>query len=324
MTATPLIYLDLLADTHLRPGAWTLDAAEGNTDALHELLLTIDANRLSKRLPAFRTIALETRLSSESANALDAIGIKPMQKRRVVHCDAPAQPASPPDIQWYSGNWYLSPPARLTAAQTASQALALKLVGLVAADADTHDLEAVFRQDPVLAYNLLRFVNSIGAGAGRHISSFSEAILILGRQQLKRWINLLLFASNRGDNRAHMLLASVAVRARSMELLARQTGHGSAMQEQAFMAGMFSQIGTLLGQPLAKAIEPLRLHETINAALLAQQGELGHLLKIVAHAERSAESSVLAASLEEIKLTLPQFAQIRAEAFLWMLDILHE
>ncbi len=144
------------------------------------------------------------------------------------------------DIEWLDGSWYLAPLGKPTANQAASRAIALQLVQLVAADADSRDIEAVFRRDPTLSYHLLRLVNSLGVGAGRQITSFSQAIVILGRLQLRRWLNLMLFAARGGDQRSGMLLALVAMRARAMELLARAAGLDKSHQEQAFMVGMFS------------------------------------------------------------------------------------
>ena len=159
-----------------------------------------------------------------------------------------------PSTQWIDGNWFLQPPSKPKGAQAASRVMALKLVQLVSTDADTHEIEDVFRQDPTLSYHLLRLVNSLAFGAPRRISSFSQAILMLGRQQLKRWLNLILFASGSDDPRAPMLLGRVVVRARMMELLTRESGGDKAQQELAFMAGMFSLLGVLFGQPLEEVV----------------------------------------------------------------------
>ncbi|MDV7395470.1 HDOD domain-containing protein, partial [Arthrospira platensis SPKY1] len=83
---------------------------------------------------------------------------------------------------------------------------------LVAQDAETHELEEVLRQDAGLAYQLLRLVNSPAIGVRREVTSFSQALLMLGRQQLKRWLNLLLFAAREDDPRSAMLMAHVVLR----------------------------------------------------------------------------------------------------------------
>ncbi len=72
------------------------------------------------------------------------------------------KPVLPPQASWLDGDWYLAPPAKAPGSQPASLALALKLAQLVVADADTRDIEDVFRQDRTLSYPLLRLANSPG------------------------------------------------------------------------------------------------------------------------------------------------------------------
>lgn len=109
--------------------------------------------------------------------------------------------------------------------------------------------------------------------------------MILGRQQLRRWLNLMLFAARQGDARSPMLLARVAVRARALELLAKSLGLDKSTQEQAFMTGMFSLLGVLFGMELAEVLAPLPVGEAVHGALLRGEGELGALLKLVCGAE---------------------------------------
>ena len=228
-----------------------------------------------------------------------------------------------PGKQWLSGDWYLAQPPKSTPTQAASRALALKLMQLVATDADTCEIEAIFRQEPVLAYHLLRLVNSLGVGVGRHISSFSQAILILGRQQLKRWLNLMLFAASRDDYRSAMLIARVAVRARSMELLAKAVGLDRWHQEQAFMVGMFSLLGVLFGMPLPEILAPLKLSDLLDDALLAHEGDIGRFLQCIESSERLDEMHVLAL-LAQIGLSTEDWNRLTLEAHLWMLGAIHD
>jgi EAL and modified HD-GYP domain-containing signal transduction protein len=218
------------------------------------------------------------------------------------------------------GRWPLAPPPKAVGAQAASRALALQLVQLVSNDGDTHEIEALLRRDPTLSYHLLKLVNSLGMGSGRRVSSFAQAILILGRQQLRRWLNLMLFSAREGDLRSPMLLAKVAVRAHALELLARSTGLGKPQQEQAFMAGMFSLLGVLFGMPLAEVLAPLTISEAVQQALLEKQGELGELLALVEAAERG-DFAAVAGRLEAAQLEPAEFNRVVAEAHLWMLSV---
>ena len=229
----------------------------------------------------------------------------------------------PAGARWIDGDWWLGPPAKVLASQAASRTLALQLVQLVAADADTHEIEALLRLDPTMSYQLLRLVNSLGMGAVRRITSFSQALLILGRQQLRRWLNLMLFAAQKGDIRSSMLLARVAVRARALELLARTRGLDKLTQEQAFMTGMFSLLGILFGIPLASLLAPLSISEAVQGALLRRDGELGALLDLVELAERG-EPDALAPRLAGLQIGPADFNGAIVEAHRWMLGALRD
>jgi EAL and modified HD-GYP domain-containing signal transduction protein len=249
-------------------------------------------------------------------------GWRPLPVSRVFATDTLAPP--PPEADWLAGDWALAPPsAKPAGGQAASRALALQLVERVNADADTHEIEDLLRRDATLSYHLLRLVNSLGMGAGRKVTSFSQAILILGRQQLRRWLNLMLFAAREGDVRSAMLLARVSVRARLMELLARGTGLDRHFQEQAFMVGMFSLLGALFGSPLADVLAPLAIGDALRAALLDRQGELGALLALVEAAER-ADFDTVDAALDALQLPPGEFNLLAAESTQWMLAVTQE
>jgi EAL and modified HD-GYP domain-containing signal transduction protein len=237
--------------------------------------------------------------------------------------DEVQQPALRAPALWLDGHWFVAPPPHPAGAQSASRTLSMKLLQLVTADAETRDIEAVLRQDPTLSYHLLRLVNSLGMGVSRRITSFSQAILILGRSQLKRWMNLMLFAARTDDYRAPMLLAVVAMRSRTMELLAKECGMDRADQEQAFMAGMFSMLGVLFGTPLDELIKPLQLSETLVSALLRHEGDLGqmlHLLELTVQRDAPGVAEVLSV----LQLTPIQFTLASVQGCQWMLDIARE
>jgi EAL and modified HD-GYP domain-containing signal transduction protein len=319
----PLLFLHLVADRKLNPGAVLLGFAEGDTDLLLPQVMHEDFSALTAALPCLIKAEEEIRLSAGLRQNLQDAGCQWLPEDSLHDSDEQTKPAPPPPVTWISGDWYLAPPAKPVGNQVVSRALALKLVQLVAADADTREIEDIFRRDPVLAYHLLRLVNSPGIGMSKRITSFSQAILVLGRQQLKRWLNLMLFAASKEDHRSAMLLARVGVRARSMELLAREAGLDKQKQELAFMTGMFSLLGILFGLPLADILKPLQLDESLPGALLRQEGELGCLLQMAVSAEHS-DAPALHELLGKAQVTALSFNQINIEAHRWILDILRD
>ncbi len=319
----PLVFFHVAADRNAQPAALLFDfhlGSDADTSKLTELISDEVFGSLSGQMPCFYRPGLDGTL----VEALAAVGWKEMPEAELLKSDTEFNKAAiPPTIKWVVGNWCLAPPAKALGPQAASRALALQLVQQVAADADTHEIEALLRRDPTLSYHLLRLVNSLGMGTGRKITSFSQAILILGRQQLRRWLNLMLFAAKEGDVRSAMLLSRVAVRARAIEMLAKAKGLDKPTQEQGFMAGMFSLLGVLFGMPLAEVLAPLAISENVQRALLGYEGDIGALLRLVESAE-SYKLSEISDQLSAQQVDADEFNSIIVEAYNWMLGVVRE
>lgn len=312
MTAMPPVFLHPLADRNGSPAALLLDAAR--------LPVELDAapvQQLEELAGGGMSCFYRAGTNQAFNQALEQAGWRPLPADKVQRADEVLPKELPASIHWIEGDWFLAPPPKPVGTQAASRALALQLVQLVSADADTHEIEALLRQDPTLSYHLLRLVNSLGMGSSRRVTSFSQAILILGRSQLRRWLNLMLFSSREGDPRSAMLLSRVAVRARAMELLAKAVGEDKQHQEQAFMVGMFSLLGALFGMPLEEVLKPLTISDAVQQALLAHEGELGRLLCVVESAERE-EYTGLDGCLSDLQLDTDTYNRVIADAYLWM------
>lgn len=221
---------------------------------------------------------------------------------------------------YVAGPWYLQAPTALDPELNASRQRALALLQLLNTDAETHELEEVFRHDANLSYALLRLVNSPALRRPRPITSFAQAILLLGRQQLQRWVSLLLFAAHDNDERSALLMAHVCLRARGMELLAQASGGDRAQQDQAFMTGMLSMVDVLLGQALPALLADLPLSEHMLGALLRGQGELATYLHAWQAAE-SANADALLALLDHLDVRPEDFNHIMVQNCVWMLEL---
>jgi len=147
----------------------------------------------------------------------------------------------------------------------------LKLLNLVKRDGDTREIEAIFREEAKLSYNLLRLVNSVAVGARTKISSFSQAIAILGRRQLQRWLQLLIYANNLADgSAANPLMQLAAARGRQMELLSAAVAPIPGVPElgdDAFMTGLFSLLGVLINLPMNEILKEIPLQDAVIDAL---------------------------------------------------------
>lgn len=164
----------------------------------------------------------------------------------------------------------------------------LELLALIAEDADTAALEAVFRQESKLSYSLLRLVNSAALAPARPITSFSQAINLLGRRQLQRWLQLLVYADPNNGHQPNPLLQKAAARGHLLESLAPLLTPRPAvenLEDAAFMVGSFSLLHVLLNMSMTEIMQQLPLAAEVASALTEHAGPLGELLSAVDSAE---------------------------------------
>ncbi len=181
--------------------------------------------------------------------------------------------------------YYFARPTVISGRQlSASQLGIIRLINLVARDADSADLEASFKREPGLTVNLLRLVNAVGTGLARRVESLRQAVTVLGRKQLLRWLQLLLMASpDNGTNpERNPLLQLAALRGRLMEILAGQSVPGNrALSDHAFLTGIMSLMPAALGLPMDEILAQISVAPEVHEALASHEGPLGQLLALV-------------------------------------------
>lgn len=200
----------------------------------------------------------------------------------------------------------------------------LKLLNLVKNDGDTREIEAIFREEPKLSYNLLRLVNSVAVGARTHISNFSQAIAILGRRQLQRWLQLLIYANNLDDNNApNPLMQIAAARGRQMEILIAAIEPKPSipdLSDNAFMTGLFSLLEVLINLPMSEITKELPMQsevlEALNSPSQAGAGILGQLLSAILAGE-SGNFEAAEAFYKRVGINPETHAKSQVTAYYW-------
>ncbi len=195
----------------------------------------------------------------------------------------------------------------------------LKLLGLLMGDADIQEIEAAFRGSPALTYSLLMLVNSVGFGLRQRIGTVRQAIAMLGRQQMRRWIQLALFGANGEGGLDDPLLDTAAVRATFMEQLTR---HHPALRktrdapDEAFMVGILSLLDKIYEVTMEDLVRSLSLSKNVAAALLQREGPFGELLRLVEQMERLEIDAALD-QVRTLQMTREQVLEAQWEAFAW-------
>ncbi|MDR4519877.1 MAG: HDOD domain-containing protein [Nitrosomonas sp.] len=199
----------------------------------------------------------------------------------------------------------------------------LKLLQLVMSDSDIEEIDKEFKRQPGLSYNLLRMVNSAASGLPQKINSIKQSIVLLGRKQLQRWIQLLLYTNENSasgdDGMTNALLQTAATRGKLMELIAAvERPHDKTHQERAFMVGILSLLDTLLGIEMQQIIDKLSIPEDMSNALLGRSGRLGQELKLIEASETNKTEMVKSLLGELGFLSQSKLTDLELEALGWV------
>ncbi len=138
-------------------------------------------------------------------------------------------------------------------------------------------IEALMKPDTALCYRTLRTVNAAGMAHRSTVKSIREALILVGREPIRRWATLLAFAES-GRGASTELLALSAIRARFCEVLAEQRG-GSVDPAEAFLVGLCSLLDAILNRPMPDILSELPFPENVRLALLGEVNPLQQLLE---------------------------------------------
>ncbi len=153
---------------------------------------------------------------------------------------------------------------------------------LFAGEVDNKEIERRLKIEPALCFSLLKLVNSSANALPRRIGTLREVLLLLGRQSLLRWVQLLLYSNEEQQAVVpNPLMQAAAFRGRFLEYLVALLPRQTALRDKAFMVGLLSHLEALLGIPLEEVLRNLHLSEDVEQALLGRKGLLGELLDLV-------------------------------------------
>jgi EAL and modified HD-GYP domain-containing signal transduction protein len=162
----------------------------------------------------------------------------------------------------------------------------VELINRVDQEEPAERLEGVLKNDPTLAFKLMRYINSPAFGLAVEISSFRHAVMMLGYKRLKRWLALLLASASRDPNIKPVIYAAVR-RGLLMEELGRDSGLEEERRSELFICGVFSLLDRMMGQPFSELLNTVPVSEAVRAALVDGKGPHQPYLELV----RATESS---------------------------------
>lgn len=161
----------------------------------------------------------------------------------------------------------------------------MQVLGQLRSGVEGSELARSIRQDPVVTYKLLRYINSSANGLEHEITSIEQSLLLLGRERFYRWLSLLLFDVQKSGYIERVLTEQALARASLMERLGRRARQAGVNPDQLFLAGLFSQLEKLLDRPLAEILDSVAMPPAVNEALLTGSGPLAPFLNLAVACE---------------------------------------
>ncbi|HVL76811.1 MAG TPA: HDOD domain-containing protein [Noviherbaspirillum sp.] len=222
-------------------------------------------------------------------------------------------------VDYFQGTFFAAPQAGPHQPLAPMAAAIAQLMSLIASDADSAEIEHRLKSDVALGLCVLRMANAPAFGHHR-IESLRQALMVVGRDQLQRWLQLMLYAdAARRQAQALPLLAMAAGRARLMELVAQKLKPGNrGIADSAFTVGLMSLMDALFSRPLPALLDEMPVSEDVATALIARAGYLGQLLALATATEWSGGMPVrLPSLLAELKLDSHTLYGLQLAAFEW-------
>ncbi|MEC4720870.1 HDOD domain-containing protein [Noviherbaspirillum sp. CPCC 100848] len=219
----------------------------------------------------------------------------------------------------FQGYFFTTPRMEGGAALSPTQAAIMELLEMLASDAEDAVIEHKIKADIALGLNLLRLANTPAISTHR-IDSLRQAMKVLGRNQLQRWLQLMLYADHgKAAAGAEVLARQATTRGRLMELLAHKTRPGNRGQaDTAFTIGIMSLMDTLFSMPMTDILEQIPVAEEVSAALLRREGYFGRLLDAAEYTEwRQASDAALGGVLAELQVSCKELYLMQLLAFEW-------
>ncbi|MCE3263703.1 MAG: diguanylate phosphodiesterase [Pseudoduganella sp.] len=223
----------------------------------------------------------------------------------------------------YFQGYYFARPVILSGKKIApSQLSIMRLLDLLNQDADQREVERSVKHDPLISLNLLRLVNTPAVGARFRINSVGHALIVLGRRQLQRWLQILLYV--KGAEFDSPLLQMATTRGKTMELVMGQVRPAERVAADiGFTVGIMSLMDALFSVRMGEILDCVNVLDEVRDALLHREGDYGDALRLIELIERAQEGPELTGILHKLELAPSALYALQREAFEWVNEYAH-
>ncbi len=189
-------------------------------------------------------------------------------------------------------------------------------------DANIERIATLIKSDISLTYRLLRVVNSAGIGVVQEIRSIKQALVILGLNEMRKWVQVLAlreFGQSDSGGRIQALIDFSLARAKLCEQLAVETGKSN--RDEYFLTGLFSMMDLIMKQEWPAIFTQISLSQKVQDTLLGKETEISPYVRLIEAIERL-DSDQIDAFAKEMNIDQVRLTKYSQQANRWarMLD----
>ncbi|MBL4937475.1 EAL domain-containing protein [Clostridium sp. YIM B02515] len=183
------------------------------------------------------------------------------------------------------------------------------------------DIENVIKKNVALSYKLLKYINSATLGLMAEVKSIKQALVLMGKKELMKWIALVTIRDFSDTNSEAVMDISI-VRAKFGESIAEKINFKSRASE-IFIMEMFSNIDVLLNQPMEQALVDLPLADDIKAALLGEENIFKFINDLIFYYENG-DFRMLSECSRRLNISEKDISELYTQALEWATNIMNE
>lgn len=186
---------------------------------------------------------------------------------------------------YFQGYFFCRPQIIQKRALSGSRLTYLKLLQAVTApDLNISELDRIIQTDVSITHRLMKYLGSAAFGFRGTVTSVRQGLVLLGKEQTRRWVSLIALGEM-GRDKPQEVLVNAAIRAKLCELLGAEAGMDDRKADL-FLLGALSLVDTMLDQPMTDVLAELPLADDLDAALQGKPAPLRPVLEFVLNYER--------------------------------------
>lgn len=185
-------------------------------------------------------------------------------------------------------------------------------------DVDMDSLSRIIQTDLSISYRLLRYINSAKFGLRNRVESIPRATAMLGLQNLRQWLQVIILSDINNTDRARELVRLSARRGRFLQTLAEE--HPAPFEpDSMFLLGFFSLLDAILDQRMDDLLEEISLDPSLRE-ILSQRTDV-EWIKLLEKLDRG-DWSALEAGADNLGVPHDLVDKAALEASQWLHDIM--